>query len=557
MKFMKIFTISVTTALFLNGANNVPNISNIEKEIQSTKKYTTEKKDAVEISGLDKYAPAMNIDKTSTKKIFVKSFSIDGAIHVDKNELLESITPYTNKELTFYQIKSITDIVTKKYRDKGYFVARAYLPVQNIQNGNVTIAIIEGEYDKFKLVNSSRTRNSSLQAILDNTPPKDGVISSNTIQRTMYLVNDTPGVITKQTQIAPGSKVGTSDFTFTTETTTDYNAYIVGDNYGSKYTGKNRLMAGASANSPLKIGDKLSIGGLITNGENLKNGEASYMLPLNASGLKGELSYSKTNYSLDKEYKNLDAVGNSQRVGTKFSYPIIRSKFQNLYSIVDLSAKDLEDDIRATSNKTSKNSKSAKFSLDYDKNDTIFGLNTKDTASIGYTIGKLKFDDKTKDLGDTSGNYSKIELALSKTTQLTTNTYFDLSGKYQHGLNNKNLDGSEDFTATGIGGVKLYPVSELSAENGYSASAEVKYVLPSFGKLNNTIGVFYDIGRVYMAKNTTNEENRTLADAGVGYYTSYKSLFAKAQMAWKANDKDVTSEPDYNSRFLFQAGWVY
>ncbi len=556
MKFMKIFTISVTTALFLN-ASNVPNISNIEKEILSTKKDTTEKKDTVEISGLDKYTPAMNINKSSTKKILVKSFEIDGAIHVDKNELLESITPYTNKELTFYQLKLITDILTKKYRDKGYFVARAYLPVQNIQNGNVTIAIIEGQYDKFKLVNNSKTKDSYLQAIIDNTSQKDRVISSNTIQRTMYLINDTPGVIIKQTQIEPGSEVGTSDFTFTTETSKNYNAYIIGDNYGSKYTGKNRLMAGASVNSPLKIGDKLSIGGLISNGENLKNGEASYMLPLNASGLKGELSYSKTNYSLDKEYKNLDAVGNSQRVGTKFSYPIIRSKFQNLYSIVDLSAKDLEDDIRATSNKTSKNSKSAKFSLDYDKNDTIFGLNTKDTASIGYTIGKLEFDDKAKDLGDTSGNYSKIELALSKNTQLTTNTYFNLSGKYQHSLNNKNLDGSEDFTATGIGGVIFYPVSESSAENGYSASAEVKYVLPSLGKLNNTVTVFYDIGRVYMAKKTTNENNRTLADVGIGYYTSYKSFFAKAQITWKANDKDVTSEPDYNSRFLFQAGWVY
>jgi POTRA domain, ShlB-type len=37
--------------------------------------------------------------------------------------------------------------VTGLYRDRGYFLARAYLPAQEIEGGIVRIAVLEGRYD--------------------------------------------------------------------------------------------------------------------------------------------------------------------------------------------------------------------------------------------------------------------------------------------------------------------------------------------------------------------------------------------------------------------------
>lgn len=127
----------------------------------------------------------------------------------------------------------------------------------------------------------------------------------------------------------------------------------------------------------------------------------------------------------------------------------------------------------------------------------------------------------------------------------------------QYALGNKNLDGSEDFSIGGADGVKVYPDGELSAENGYLLSIEGKYRLPNVNELSNTVGVFYDRGRVFMANNTVGFESKSLQDVGVGYYANYKDFFGKLQVAWTANSDAVSSEPSSNSRILFQGGWVF
>ena len=48
--------------------------------------------------------------------------------------------------------------------------------------------------------------------------------------------------------------------------------------------------------------------------------------------------------------------------------------------------------------------------------------------------------------------------------------------------------------------------------------------------------------------------SRTLQDVGVSYYASYKSLFAKAQVATVVGGEDVTGEPKYSTRVLMQGG---
>ena len=41
------------------------------------------------------------------------------------------------------KLKEITSIITKYYRDNGYFVARAYLPQQTVKDGIIQEALIE------------------------------------------------------------------------------------------------------------------------------------------------------------------------------------------------------------------------------------------------------------------------------------------------------------------------------------------------------------------------------------------------------------------------------
>ena len=553
-------TISILAASSLLAAT--PNISDALKEIKAPKDLVKDKSTPlVEIGGVKKYAPVMADDK-SGKTIFVKEFNIENASKIELKELKELISSYENKDLTFNQIQQVTSIITKEYRAQGYFVARAYLPVQKIKDGIVKIAVIEGNYGEFSLKNKSRVKDSIVQNMLDEAK-SDKVISTNTLERAMLIINDTPGVVVTRADVMPGKQVGSSDFAIETQTSELYDGYIIADNQGSRYTGKNRLMAGVNVNSPFHLGDKLSLSGLISNGENLKNGRIAYSVPLMANGLNLELSYSNTTYLLGDRYDSLDARGDSKNLDVTLKYPVIRTRTQNLNTSVNFGKKSLKDEVRSTNDITEKKAYVMNVGLDYDKTHGFFNFDSQTRASITYTLGRLKFLDETKRAADesganTNGSYSKIGFTLAKTVAFSSDVTVDSSFKYQHSLGNKNLDGSEDISIGGSSGVKVYPDGELSAENGYVFNIEAKYrLINNFKGLSSQVGIFYDRGKAYMADNNVGFKTKSLQDVGLGLYSNYKDFFAQVQGAWTVNSESVTSEPTRNSRVLFQGGWKF
>src|SRR5579859_8024926 len=50
--------------------------------------------------------------------------------------------------LTIGQLQGIADNITKYYHDKGYFLARAVIPAQEIKDGVVNIRVLEGRLEK-------------------------------------------------------------------------------------------------------------------------------------------------------------------------------------------------------------------------------------------------------------------------------------------------------------------------------------------------------------------------------------------------------------------------
>ena len=539
------------------------NIKSVRKQEQVIIKKPS--KPLIKLVGVKQYLPPMKEDKGG-KKILVKSFSIEDAFGIKNDELQSLLKENKNKELTFSQVQNLASIITKEYRDRGYFVARAYIPVQKLKDGNLKIVVVEGQYGDFKLINKSLVKDSVVQGFLDNTKLTGTVrtasVDKASLEKTMLLINDLPGVVISKANVKPGRVVGTSDFDIVASTKASYDGYLLADNYGGYYTGEERLMGGINFNSPFNAGDKLSLSGLISKGEDLINGAMSYQVPLNYSGLNAQLSYSDTTYHLTEDLSSLDAQGNSKSVGMKFTYPLLRSRLENLYTSLNFSHNILEDETRSTNDMTQKTSNVATIALDYDKSDVIFDIENQTKVSFGLTHGNLKFKNQDKKDDDavgsnTQGNFTKLNFEVSEDMYLTDKLSVESSLYLQYALNSKNLDGSEDFSVGGAYGVKLYPSGELSAENGYLFNIETKYLLPKIYGVSNTLGLFYDIGKADMANNAVGFEKRTLQDIGLGYYLNYNNFFTNIQAAWAIDNEEITSEPNGNSRILFLGGMSF
>lgn len=542
----KIVTISALSSSILLAAN-LPNSSNIEKQIQSPRDIPSINKPSIKIDGLEKGEIVKEVK--DGKKILIKGFFFSGNRFVDENTLQKLLKEYSNQELNFSQIQEILQKIREYYKEEGYFVARAYLePQELLKNNNILkISILEGKYGEFHLKNSSLVKDQTLQDILDSIKDKD-IISTNTIERATNLINSRAGAYVSKAVIKPGSEVGTSDFDIEVLPENRVNGYIVADNYGSRYTGYNRLQALVNLNSPFNIGDKLTFSGIVSNGLNLKNGKIAYELPLNSYGLNADFAYSRTNYKLAKEYKDLNIKGHQNIYEAGLSYPIIRTTNENLYIKTKYYHKDMKDYMKGLKYED-KTVNSLVTSVDYDKNYFIKDMPANLFANVNYTRAYLS----------SNGKYHKIDAYLSNIIYLNDIFSFNTILNAQKVLGHKSLDGSETISLGGATGVRLYPYSEQSAENGYIATFELFSKLPSISSFRHKIGFFYDIGDAYQEVDTdATFKRKTLQDTGIEYYINYKEFFLRLQMAWAINHSiSDKNEAHQNSKFLFQTGMVF
>ncbi len=548
MKTTNIILLSLATSASLFAAP--PSIGDIEKQVQVPKEVE---------KGMNNIIPSIPQEtlkepmvEESGRSIEVKGFKFIGALHVSEEKLLSRIQGYVGKKHSFAELQKITSLITKAYREEGFFVARAYLPKQEMKEGILEIAIIEGNYGAFHLKNSSLVSNERVQAMLDDIKG-DNVVSVDTLERAMLIINDTPGVKVTGADVKPGEKVGTSDFDITSEATNPYSAYIISDNYGSKYTGRYRVNVGLSANSPLGYGDKFGINGVISTKTDLKNGKVYYNFPLMANGLRGEISAAKTTYSLAEDYAALDALGHSTTLEASLSYPLIRTRLETLNLSLGVVHKDMEDEVRSTSTLTKKESDALNMGASYTKSDTLFGFNSTLSTQVTLTMGDLDSPTNT----DTDGSYSKIAGSIEQGVEFTPEYALMASLRFQKALGNKNLDGSEDFSLGGAYGVRAFPDGEHSSENGYLLGLELFYTLPTIESISHKVSVFADTGYASMENNNGTSQSRHLSDLGVGYQASYKSFFTKAQVARVVGGEKVESENERSTRLLLQIGYVY
>lgn len=559
-KFKAILATFFISSLFCVAAFAAPTVPDISDAVKQTRPpVETDKKDN-NIPEVRQDEPTKVQRFDDGARIFVKSFKVAGNKNIPSEEILGLINrdENLNREYSFDELGKIASTVTKHYRGKGYFVARAYFSKQDVVDSMLELTVLEGYYGEFRLKNKSLVGDKTVQGMLDDIKGKN-IISTNTIERAMLIINDTPGAVVTQAEVMPGKEIGTSDFIISTEATDRFTGYAVYDNYGSRYTGKDRFMAGLNINSSLALGDRISLNAMTTDSTGIINGSASYSMPLMYNGLRGSVSYARTNYELGKEYNSLNADGTSDVLGFSLDYPIIRTRLETLRAVASVNLKRNVDTIESLDTETKKRLVSAGAGLVYSKSRIFMGMPVSTELSGTLTAGNVSFDDgEAKALdeagADTNGAFAKLNFDLTQNIALTKKVSFMFKFAGQHTVNDKNLDGSEDLSVGGSNGSRLYPSGELSAENGYIINLETAYALPMFSGVSSKVGLFYDIASASMQNDVGSQTDRTLQDTGVGYYANYKNAFLKAEYAFLVGGAEVESESEYDNKFLLQAG---
>lgn len=474
----------------------------------------------------------------SSIKVTVKGFRFSGISGMaSEAELQELVKGAVGKEQTLADLQALAARVTRYLRDKGFFLARAYLPKQDITEGIIEIAVISGRVDggaTVRIAQPARIGPDILQGMLDSGVKSGEALHSSKLERSLMLINDLPGVGAKCT-LERGAAYGTTKVLLDVVEGPLLSGGIFADNFGNRFTGTWRGTGFLSVNDPFGIGDQLSLS--MTGAENLYQGRAAYSAQLHQSGLKGTVSFSSLYYKLGKELATLDAHGYADTIGASLGYPIIRSRSLSLWTNANYEYRMLDDYTldSLTGDRDIHSGTVDLFSSSLDH----FGGGGLTSIRLAFTVGDLALGNETNAQNDaatarTAGTYCKLGYSVARLQRLIDNLALFGSVSGQLALN-KNLDSSEEFILGGPSGVRSYPTGEASGDEGHSFTLELRYDTPlpkQYGSLQ-LVG-FGDAGTVTLhhklwpnaVSTATGKNSYWLGGSGIGLNYSYKSLLA-------------------------------
>jgi hemolysin activation/secretion protein len=150
--------------------------------------------------------------------ITVKNIIINGGEGLESIEVLQSlVVDAIEQNLGFAELQQLAERISRHLKAKGWLLAKAYLPKQDVTDGTLRINITQG-----RLETDQEGHSISIQHDPD-TRLKDGVIhdymryvisgditlQGDKLERTLLLLNDLPG-IHASTTLEKGKQAGTS-----------------------------------------------------------------------------------------------------------------------------------------------------------------------------------------------------------------------------------------------------------------------------------------------------------------------------------------------------------
>jgi hemolysin activation/secretion protein len=492
-------------------------------------------------------------------KIPVKDFHISGQPPLPADELLGLIKGDAGRELTLAELSALAGKLTQYLRAKGYIVAFAYIPPQDIKDGSVEIAVIPGKYGQVKITGDGHFDHDRLKAMLF-TAAGGAVITQGPLERALLLLSDLNGISIKAT-LAPGEAPGTADLLLEVADAARIRGAAYADNWGNRYTGRNRLGAQFTAGNLSGSGDDFTFGGLITNESRLKNYNFGYSLLTGDEGARLGVRHSRVNYALGEGYAVLGATGQATVTGGDFSFPLVRSRVFSLYGSLAYDDKKLRDDQSAVALSSPKKSHLLSLGLSGNFADSWLGGGTN-AFSLNHCRGRLTIEDETTAVIDdatvrTAGAFAKTIIVFQRQQHVTTNLNFHLNFTGQ--LADKNLDSSEKLFLGGADGVRAFPQGEAAGDDGYKLTAELRWRIPGLSTVKDSVYLagFYDYGSVIVNHNpwagAGDVNRRNLMGAGVGVLWTRSPDFAiRLDCAWKIGREQAAADTDANSRIWLQ-----
>lgn len=463
----------------------------------------------------------------------------------------------SKRGVTLGQIETVADRITKFYRERGFILAKAYIPKQQVRDGIVTLTLLLGTLGEVEVHDNELYDSAYLASSFENMLTKP--VSSSVVEESLYLINDYPGMIVTG-YFEPGSQVGDTKLNLNVKSEHVYKTNVRMDNHGSEQTGQYRFYGETFWNNPFGNADQLLIAALITvDPNNSEYGQLRYSTRVLSPRFNLTAGISSNDFVLgpgnSEPINALELFGETIQTDITATYRIKRSRTHSYYA--DFVYQQIESQLRIGS---SSNSGDSGLDDIVENFSAIFTYDLLNGESKILHQGDVKFTsgrfDKGAELGQ-DDKYSIVNLNYSLLTfwQLP---YFESQTRiiYRTAIQyaSSPLSSINQFSLAGPTRARGYEVNQFSADHAVYMGVDWIFNAPEF--LDIAIGgsswknivhpfIFMDAswGKALSLIENTDHSTGQLIDAGFGLQFSYlNNLQGNLQLAFPIDENFSSSD---------------
>ncbi len=394
--------------------------------------------------------------------------------------------------LTVGELQQIANVITEYYHRRGYFLARAVIPAQEVTDGIVHIRVLEGRLHKIVTVGNKRYSSALLAR-----PFKSMIGDLVTVKQSenaLLTLAQYPG-LSAFGVFRPGDYVGTTDMVINVQQERPYDASVRADNEGTAFTGRRRLIGTFDWNNPTGDADLLRVTALKTfSPENSIFGDIRYEHPFYNPENTIAVDVSRNSFNVTGSGITPGTIGGISKIATlSLQRAFLRSREQNIIGTIDLSRK--QADTQFLGNVIGRDNLAVLgFQLNYDSINPYLGIIT--TSSIRLERGLPGVlgvpSDSAIENKQVSPPPSRFggngQPALPSFTRLTVHyqlfkslpynqsMLFRLDGQYSPDM----LTSLEQFVIGGPDSVRAVPTSQFLTDKGVFGSLSYSVRAPGF-----------------------------------------------------------------------------
>jgi hemolysin activation/secretion protein len=441
----------------------------------------------------------------------VRSIVIDGGTVYAPEILAEDYGGLIGQSVGLSAVVEAAEKIEARYRADGYVLTRAFVPPQRVGDGTFRIQIVEGYLGRIAFEGGSESVRERIRTYLrrafDGKP-----VNVKWIERGLLLAGDLAGVNAAGT-LQPGDQPGASDINVRIEEN-PLAASLTLNNRGSKFQGPWSLAGDVSYSNLLGLTEQvaLTLTTVPHDTRELRQGSLRYTQAVGGDGLTLGWDTSYTWAWPGHTLRPLRVNTVAWRTGPRLSYPLIRSRRENLTleSSVYFSTTRtlLGSDLQTNEQYSAADTRATYTHIGFLQGATIVSLGHARGLDIATTQEGNRFlsrSDATPQFRKWTAEFRRIQVLPE-----SFSVQWVVSG--QHATNQ--LFSGEEFSLGGARFGRGYDPSELTGRRGLGQGLDLRY-----GDLAGDGWqpyVFYDAGWAWNRRTGRASSTQFLSSAGVG-----------------------------------------